>query len=215
MTLIFLAIVVLAFALLVALVLKLEITKPKAPLTVALRNWQTGMSALLGLLGVAVSISLQGYQTERLQTAQLTREIIFLAVAMQREQLEVMRWLKEIDAIRTHLITDRSKPTAIECRVFYDRIKNEKYSDLGIIEENRTTVGKLPTMLGVHFLDLRMLRRRMQSHIDETTDKQCDDEPKFRFELFDEDVGNLKTVFERIGQEMKKLPETATITIAY
>ena len=60
-----------------------------------------------------------------------------------------------------------------------------------------------------------MLRRRMQSHIDETTDKQCDDEPKFRFELFDEDVGNLKTVFERIGQEMKKLPETATITIAY
>ena len=215
MTLIFLAIVVLTFALLIALVLKLEIKKPKAPLTVALRNWQTGMSALLGLLGVAASISLQGYQTEKLQTTQLTREIVFLAVAMQREQLEVMRWLKEIDAIRTHLITDRSKPTAIECRVFYGRIKNEKYGALGIIEENRTTVGKLPTMLGVHFLDLRMLQRGMQLHIDETTDKQCDDDPKFRFELFDEDVGNLKTVFERIGQEMKKLPETGTLTIAY
>lgn len=83
-----LLLMVAVFGMVLALVLTLEITMPTEPLTVALRNWQTGLSALLGLVGVAISIILQGHQADVQQRTQATREAITLAVAMQREQLE-------------------------------------------------------------------------------------------------------------------------------
>ena len=44
--------IILAFLVVALVVLSLEVVAPQAPLTIALRTWQTGLSALLGLVTV-------------------------------------------------------------------------------------------------------------------------------------------------------------------
>ena len=134
---------------------------------------------------------------------------------MQREQLEVLRWLKDLDRLRITALETPDKPTVFECKFFYSRLKSKTYTHLGIIEANKPNIGKVPAMLGVHFLDLVILQRKLQRYISEMTDTRCNDDPGLRFNVFDEHVGNIKTVIERIAAQIKTLPETTMLTIEY
>jgi len=215
-----LTIILVASAILIAAILYLEVSRPEAPFVVALRNWQTGLGAFVGLLGLTIALAVQSHDADRLQRQQLYREGLVVALAMQVEAFEVRRWMRKIDRYLSSWDEARSSKAdpmvlAVECRLFYRNAKREEYIEHGIIDANRSQVGRLPNLLGVHFLDLQKNIRSLRQELNRDIEKNCNDDPELRLLFVKEAADNVKTSLDRIESGLTNLPDTQAIMVHY
>ena len=213
--------IVLLLAAALAGVLFLELNYPAAPVTVALRQWQAGLGSLIGLLGIALSVAAQAHEADRLERARIYREGLAIALSMQQEAFDVTRWLSSIEKLRARYEikgdgSNKSDPMII-CQLLFESARGARYlySPSGIIESYRASVGKLPNLLGIHFLDLVAQQRHLAERIAAITDEDCKQDAQLQFDVLAEDIANVRTALGRIEVHMKDLPETTKVSVEY
>lgn len=198
-----------------------EVLRPKARLTVALRKWQTGLAGLIGFCGVWISLALQPIEADRQHKQQLYREALAMAMSMQVEAIDTRRWMTRVDelilkagkVLKNAGDNDQSPELFAECNVLFDLARAHRYRPVGIIDSLRQDLGKLPHVLGLHFLDLSVQRQRLVEKISSATEEDCRERPQLSYLVLNEAAENVHAALARIEEGMKKLPETETIRV--
>ena len=134
-------------------VVALEVARPKAPLTIALRNWQTGLAGLIGFCGVWISLAMQPVEADRQHKHQMYREGLVIAMSMQVEAIDTKRWMKRADELILNAgkvmekagYKDQSPELYAECAMLFGLMRAHNHGRIGIIDLLRQELGSCRT----------------------------------------------------------------------
>lgn len=147
----------------------------------ALREWQTGLGAVLGLICVGLSVQLQSEETRKIRAFEADTEARELTAVLYLEVKEIGLEAAAIASTAEIYAVSESGNVgqlAAECSNLRDALKRSAISAMPVFQANNVKLGKLPDDLRSAFNEVALTWKKLGIFIDEFAVDRCKSNPK-------------------------------------